>query len=516
MHISYLDSPYRFLLAGMLALTVLAGCRKTVPVPQPAPPEETIGLGTDNSGITYQLLVYSFADSDGDRIGDFNGIAAHLDHIADLGATAIWLSPIHPASSYHGYDVEDYYGVNPEYGTEQDFKNLVDAAHRKGIKIYLDFILNHTSKFHPWFTEALSNEDSKYRDYYFIYPDGSYKCVFGEWMPDLNYGPSASCEDSPAFKELAGAAEKWIKLGVDGFRLDAVKHIYDNGTNDDNPSFLRKFYDHCNSVYKALGHTDDIYMVGEHFSEAGSVAPYYRGLPGFFEFSFWWRLVEGINNGKGKGFAQAIKDYRDLYAGYRSDYIAATKLTNHDEDRAGELLGKDTAKEKLAAAVLLTAPGNPYIYQGEELGYWGSKAGGDEYVRAPIRWSASNSKDADGKLLGKICAGMLTPERSVESQRKSISTLLGTYRSFGHLRSQYSALSVGDFTPRETGNETVAAWYRSYKSQKVLVLHNFSDGGVTLSFMQDKLDNMLGSAGAVTIDNNLVTLEAYSSAVFLQ
>ncbi len=122
--------------------------------------------------ITYQILVYSFADSNNDGIGDFKGIQDKLDYINSLGVDAIWLSPIHPADSYHGYDVTDYTTVNKAYGSESDFKSLVDAAHAKGIRVYLDFVLNHTGTGHPWFKDAKTNEESKYRNYYFFNETG--------------------------------------------------------------------------------------------------------------------------------------------------------------------------------------------------------------------------------------------------------------------------------------------------------------------------------------------------------
>ena len=117
------------------------------------------------SGISYQLLVYSFADSNGDGCGDFKGIESKLDYLKSMGVQALWLSPIHKSSSYHGYDVLDYTSIDPDFGTEDDFKSLVNSAHSKGIKIYLDYVINHTSKDHPWFLDAKSNADSKYRDY---------------------------------------------------------------------------------------------------------------------------------------------------------------------------------------------------------------------------------------------------------------------------------------------------------------------------------------------------------------
>ena len=504
-------------LFGLLSLIVsaafLVGCDKNGTVPEPAPtPDPVTPERTGESGISYQLLVYSFADSDGDGCGDFRGIQSRLDYLKEMGVQALWLSPIHKASSYHGYDVLDYSSVNPDYGSEADFKSLLDAAHAKRIKIYLDYVLNHTSKNHPWFLDAKQSAGSQYRNYYIFsddpradirdgkipmiategargydsgqwfsavtgvdgklkvkftlsldnsgkpstlrmdkvdevtnsgsqnsgiwlyygdasmeqfYKTGTKECSLSlefesswgvlvrtsqtqwdpykygapsgknqlsygtslalsnsnaqdillpgmtttmyhshfwtDWFADLNYGPVETCEQSGAFKSVCESADKWIRMGVDGFRLDAVKHIYHNANSDENPTFLKKFYDHCDATFKSVGGKGEFYMVGEQFSDAAEVAPYYKGIPALFEFSFWWRLKDCINSGDGSSFVGTIQGYQKLYSGYRLDYIEATKLSNHDEDRVGSDLGKNVDKMKLAGAVLLTAGGQPYI-----------------------------------------------------------------------------------------------------------------------------------------------------------
>ena len=467
--------------------------------------------------ISYQLLVYSFADGNGDKVGDLRGLTRRLDYIDALGASAVWLSPIHPAASYHGYDVLDYEAVNPAFGSDADLRAFIDAAHARGIRVYLDYVLNHTGKDHPWFKSAAASEGSPYRDRYIFSEDpqadiaagridqiategaagydagqwfstdtgagaaGRFKFVldwtnadsptvtvtettdaadadntqggaddkylyfgngtskrfyarggnsyeltldfdsdwgflvrtsttswaagtkygapdnrtiirFGEpftlmsnrsadpanvqfslptmyhshfWtaaFADLNYGKAAEAEQSGAFKAVTEAADKWVRMGVDGFRLDAVKHIYHNAYNDENPTFLKKFYDRMNESYKAAGGEGDFYMVGEMLDEADKAAPYYRGLPALFEFTFWYKLKWALQNGIGCYFVKDILDVQPLYAQYRSDYIEATKLSNHDEDRTGSDLGQSVEKMKVAAAVLLTAQGAPYIY----------------------------------------------------------------------------------------------------------------------------------------------------------
>lgn len=628
--------------------------------------------------ITYQLLVYSFADGNGDKKGDLKGLTGRLDYIDQLGASAVWLSPIHPAASYHGYDVTDYRAVNPDFGTDADLQAFIAAAHARGIRVYLDYVLNHTAKDHPWFKAACASEESPYRDYYvfsknpqadiaagkidqiategaagydagqwfstdtgagmtarlkfdldwtnsaapivtvtatsdspdadntqstpddkYLYfgngtskrfydkggnrygltldfdsdwgflvrtsatswaagtkygaPDNQTVIRLGEpftlvsnassepsniqfslptlyhshfWTPafaDINYGKAAEAEQSAAFKELAEAADKWVGMGVDGFRLDAVKHIYHNAYNDENPTFLKKFYDRMDGAYKANGGQGDFYMVGEMLDEANKVAPYYKGLPALFEFTFWYRLKWALQNDTGCYFAKDILDLQPLYKQYRPDYIEATKLSNHDEDRAGSDLGGSAEKLKLAAAVLLTAQGAPYIYQGEELGYWGTKSNGDEYVRTPVMWDEAGRELASGNLSGKLDMQMLTPAISVEAQEAAENSLLNVYRTFARLRNTYPALARGAmvkhpvYNEGNTSQQSVAAWYRELDGERMLVIHNFA-GGTELLTLPDVPDKAVGVLGTVKLqrgdNSSKVLMGARSSVVF--
>ena len=651
-------------------------------------PAEIAWDGVKRAGITYQLLVYSFADSDGDGIGDFKGIQEHLDYFDALGVSALWLSPVHPSASYHGYDVADYYALNPKFGTEADFKNLITAAHEHGIRIYLDYVLNHTSAkkslwyshatVDTWFSKACASAGDACRDYFlfsadpssdiaagkfpmiekggydagqwfdvpaylgakgryhfkldwnvtphtvtvtaatgaaqasnpetsvrkYLYfgdgqlyrlyqdpdhsglfditvdldtdwgflirtsdtqwgadkwgasggqvlalgvpkqlasgdnaPDITFSAPSGEkfhshfwtdWFADLNYGAASTAASSPAFKDVAASADKWLNMGVDGFRLDAVKHIYHNASSDENPTFLKAWYDRCNQTYRSVGHPasvarGDIYMVGEQLSEAAEVAPYYKGLPAFFEFSFWWRLKDALNSGRGNGLAKNILDYEALYKPYRADAIEATKLSNHDEDRAGSDLGRSLARMKQAAAVLLTAPGEPYVYQGEELGYWGTKAGGDEYVRAPLKWTRSGGI-AEGALNGKVDHAMLTADISVEAQHADGNSLLGVYRYFARLRNAHPAMASGTLSEHpvykasNTAYPSIACWYRNGSDgSRMLVVHNFGSSAVMPAFSDD-LTKPVAGLGTVRIEKKSdafqLTLGPNASVVF--
>lgn len=649
------------------------------PTPSPVDTTTTSGWKTlaaqpdtwDNEkrgNITYQLLVYSFADSDGDGTGDFNGITSHLDYISNLGASAIWLSPIHPAASYHGYDVKDYTDVNPKYGTMADFENLVSEAHKRGIKIYLDYVMNHTSVEHPWFKAAKGDKESPYRDYYIFsidpkadiaagnipmiategasgYDDGQWfsddesdamtgiytftidwsaktvtvtegttvdadntntatnmylyygdgvckrfydkgnnkyeltvdlnttwgflirtsntswdggtkygaastsdKISLGKafalnnttagnivfdsmntyyyhshfWtgtFADINYGAVDNSTESAPYKELVAAAKGWVDKGVDGLRLDAVKHIYHNGTSDENPRFLDAFYNEMNEYYKQ-SHTDDFYMVGEVYDEYNVVAPYYAGLPALFEFSFWNRLNWGISQGTGRYFASDIMGYQELYATYRTDYIEATKLSNHDEVRAASELGLSAAKERLAGMVLLTAAGQPYIYYGEELGLFGNKNNGDEYVRSPMLWGDASTTAPFDKIDSKVARGI----KNVTEQTADSASLLNAYLTMTKLRNTYPALATGAMQAHDTYNKDnatykqIAAWYRVADKQKMLVLHNFGSVATQLDITDniDKCVGVFGSVESITTDGNVkLNMGAYSSAIFL-
>ena len=662
----------------------------TDPAPEPEPPVEGQWTAltaspdtwdeTKRADISYQLLLYSFADSDGDGYGDLNGVTQKLDYLNQLGVKALWLSPIHPCMSYHGYDVTDYTKVNPQLGTESDFDRLVTEAHNRGIKIYLDYVMNHTGTAHPWFTEASSSSESPYRNYYsfsedpktdiaagkiamitqegaagynaaewfqvsdetaavkgllkftldwsnapspilvvstgtkadednpdtgtdnakYLYygedickkfydkgnniyeltvdfestwgllirtsnasfwPSGtkygasssseklalnkdfkltnagnpanimfdsqqityfhSHFCT--DWFADLNYGPVDQAGESPAYQAIADAAKGWIARGVDGLRLDAVKHIYHNAYNDENPTFLKKFYDRMNETYKAAGGEGDFYMVGEMLDEADKAAPYYRGLPALFEFTFWYKLKWALQNGIGCYFVKDILDVQPLYAQYRSDYIEATKLSNHDEDRTGSDLGQSAEKMKVAAAVLLTAQGAPYIYQGEELGYWGTKSNGDEYVRTPILWDKAGNELASGSLSGKIDMQMLTPAISVEAQADDDGSLLNLYRTFARLRNTYPVLAQGKmvkhpvYNDGNTSQQSIAAWYRELDGERMLVVHNFGREEQILT-LTDQPDKAVGVSGEVKLQrgdaSSKLLMGAWSSVVF--
>lgn len=506
--------------------------------------------GVKRAGVFYEIFVRSFADSDGDGIGDLKGITAKLDYLNDLGVAGIWLTPINPSPSYHGYDVEDYSSIQPEYGTMADFEELVGKAHSLGIKVILDFVINHTSKTHPWFTDACSSEDSPYRDYFIFsrdpqadiaagripmtrtYNSGQWHAVaagttdykymgmFSDWMPEINYGSVQECETSPAFKAICDAGRFWLNKGVDGFRLDAVKHIYQDENSDENPAFLKKFY-------AELAKTKpDLYMVGEALAEYNTVAPYYEGLPALFDFSSWYRLLYAIQNSHAKWFPKDMIAYQEEYAAYRPDFIDATKLSNHDEDRARSVLGGGTSlsleRAKMAAAILLTSVGSPYLYYGEEIGMMGMKTNGDENVRDPMLW-APRAQDTYRTTWRNSVYSTETTVGTVAGQAEKVNSIYNIYRYFMRLRNTYPALATGKmslpdgFKDGDDSDKNFMVFYREAEGQKLLVIHNVSNTLKTYTLkkaIKQPVADTKGTGLRKVSDNEyLVYMPAYSSIV---
>ncbi|MCX5775409.1 MAG: alpha-amylase family glycosyl hydrolase, partial [Firmicutes bacterium] len=261
----------------------------------------------------YQILIYSFADSDGDGIGDFKGIADKFDYLKTLGVNGLWLSPAHPATSYHGYDVLDYYMINPHYETTgYTFDNFIADAKANDIAIIMDLVLNHTSNEHTWFTQGLNafknNTESKYKTYYTYSLTQTTQCpnsmngvyyesLFSSGMPDLNY-------DNPEVRaEAINIGKYWLDKGVSGFRLDGAMHIFTNyasptfSTDKWNNDVYDKNLAWWNEFYTAMvDENEEVYMVGEVWSTEAKVETYYAGgMDSFFNFDARGKITNAIN-----------------------------------------------------------------------------------------------------------------------------------------------------------------------------------------------------------------------------
>ncbi len=275
------------------------------PTPKPSPfPQGSEGFPWWNDTVYYEIFVRSFADSNADGKGDFNGITAKLDYLndgnpqttTDLGVTGLWLMPIHPSPSYHGYDVTDYYAVNPDYGTLDDFKRLLNEAHKRGIRVSIDFVINHTSIEHPWFV-ASKDPTSNKRDWY-VWADspgdylgpwgqkvwhpalggGYYYGIFWDGMPDLNHN------NPQVVEEVKKIAKFWLELGVDGFRVDGARHLIEDGEAQADTAQTHAWYKQFRPFYKAIN--PQAMVVAEVWTSSFSVVKYTKGDETDLAFNF--------------------------------------------------------------------------------------------------------------------------------------------------------------------------------------------------------------------------------------
>jgi len=493
-----------FILAACIPATpTLAPVSTAAQPPTPTSTPEIPQLPWWREAVFYEIFVRSFYDTDGNGIGDFNGITQKLDYLQELGINAIWLMPIHPSPSYHGYDVINYYAVNSEYGTMEDFRRLLEEAHNRDIRIIIDLVLNHTSTQHPWFNDSNSSLDSKYRNYYLWSEDGGngwhqgqhgqYFAFFCDCMPDLNY------RNPDVTADMLNVTDYWLnEVGVDGFRVDAAKHLIEDGDVRENTPATHEWYKGFYLAYKEQ--KPEAYAVGEVFGAGASVVKSYTGdqLDQVFNFEMSAGYVNSVNGGASSGVTSAIKfALQDM-----PDFNFATFLTNHDQNRAMSVFNGEAGKAKAAVTLLLTSPGTPFIYYGEEIGMQGQKP--DEDIRLPMQWSPeTNAGFTTGTPWRAPAADY--QQVNVAAQDEDPRSLLNHYRGLIKLREEYPALSSGDILLLETENSGVYAALRSSADQKILVIVNLK--GTPISDYQLRLNESRLTDGTITPRSLFGTIE---------
>ncbi len=479
----------------VLLLGIFSAC---VPVSRPDANQQSWWRNT----VFYEIFVRSYCDSDGNGIGDFNGVTSKLDYLQSLGIQGIWLMPINPSPSYHGYDVLDYYAVNPQYGTLDDFKNLVVEAHARGIRIIIDLVLNHTSSQHPFFLSANSSPQSPYRDFYIwadSYPGnhwytgntGYYYAFFGSDLPDLNY------KNPDVTAEMDNVVRYWLKdIGIDGFRIDAAKHLIEEGLQlegtESTHTWLRNFY----TMYKA--ENPEAYTVGEIFGAGAFAATVYTGdqLDQIFNFEmaggFTGSALGGSNTGINSAITFALEDMPG------GEY--ATFLSNHDQNRIMSTLNGNVGKAKIAASLLLTSPGTPFIYYGEEIGMQGEKP--DEDIRLPMQWSEANNAGFTTGIPWRAPAANYL-QANVADEANDPDSLLSHYCNLIMIRNQHPALRYGSISPIATTNTGVYAALRVSDSETILILLNLTKNPINNYSLSLKTASL--SDGSYQIDPILGT-----------
>lgn len=517
-----------FMLAALLALGCAACGEAPVssaeapapsaePTPEPSPEavfpellEED--LVDDHCGNWYEVFVYSYADSDGDGIGDFKGLESKLDYIRGMGFTGIWLMPIMPSPSYHKYDVTDYYDVDAQYGSMEDFRALLSAAHEKGIKIIIDLPVNHTSSSHPWFTDALSGEDAQYRDYYNFTDEplaghtpiaggGYYESQFVSTMPDLNL-------DSETVRaEIVSIMSFWLSdVGVDGFRLDATTSYYTGS-----PQASIDFLNWLNTEAKAI--SPDCYIVGECWSDMSTILQYYEsGIDSFFYFpaatssGSIFKTLQSTITDRGQRYSDMSILLEETFG---ADTVMAPFLGNHDTGRiTGSITNSDMGKLKAATGMLAMMRGAVFVYYGDEIGMVGS--GEDPNKRIGMLWTSEDETTAAPPGTTKV--RYLLP--SVSEQEADPDSLLVYTRQAMNLRNAVPAIARGSSEALDSGDPMVSVIRRTWNGESILIVLNLCEEAKTLSLESGGIIGILDATGeGITYENGILSIAAWGIAV---
>ncbi len=482
--------------------------------------------------IIYQAHVKAFADSNGDGIGDFGGLMTKLDYLQSLGVTAIWLLPFYPSPLRDdGYDIADYYNVNPQYGTLADFKGFMKEAHTRGLRVITELVINHTSDQHQWFQRARrakkgsverdyyvwSDTTEKYQDARIIFKDfepsnWTWDAVAGQyyWHRFFHHQPDLNFESPAVRKAVSKVFDFWLEMGVDGLRLDAIPYLFEaEGTNCENlpatHAYLKelradvekKFPDvmllaeACQwpeDVVAYFGDGDSCHMAF-HFpvmprlfmalqmEDRYPVVDIMEQTPAIPENCQWAIFLRNHDELTLEMVTEEERDY--MYRMYANDQRARINLGIRR--RLAPLLGNNRRKIELINILLLSLPGTPIIYYGDEIGmgdniYLGDRNG----VRTPMQWSADRnagfSRANPQQLYFPI---IIDPEYhyesiNVENQERNLSSLLNWTRRVTAMRRRYQAFGRGtmEFLPSE--NTKVLTFVRRYEQEIILVIVNLS------------------------------------------
>jgi len=490
------------------------------------------------NAVFYEVHIRAFCDSDGDGKGDIQGLISKLDYIKDLGVDCIWILPIYPSPLRDdGYDIADYYGVHPDYGTVDDFKQLIEEAHHRGLRIIADLVLNHTSDQHPWFQESRSNPESKYRDYYvWSETDQKYRdarIIFldtekSNWtydekagmyfwhrfyssQPDLNY-------DNPEVRrEMRNVMDFWLEMGIDGFRADAVPYLIEReGTSCENlaetHAILKEYRQHLDINY------EDKVLLAEANQWPLDVWHYF-GNGEEFHMGFHFPVMPRIYMAIGKGDATPIHWIMSQTPEIPENTQWCIFLRNHDEltlemvtederqwmwnkfapdprmrlnlgirRRLTPLLDNDPRKVLLANALLYSLPGAPIIYYGDEIGMgdniWLFDRNG---VRTPMQWDDSLNagfSDADPE---DLYAPVINSEEysykkvNVASQIQDPDSILNKMRHLIAVRKANPVFALGNYEFLAEEKTECLVILRHHQDVNVLCLMNLTDQKQTLN-----------------------------------
>lgn len=481
--------------------------------------------------IFYEVFVRSFKDGNADGIGDFVGLRKKLGYLKSLGVDCIWLLPMYPSPLRDdGYDISDYYNIHPDYGTMKDFEDFIDAAHKKGMRVIADLVVNHISNEHPWFKEAVSNPDSKYRNY-FVWSDNPerysdariifcdtetsnwtyhpqahlyYWHRFFSHQPDLNY-------DNPEVKqEMFSVVDYWLSKGLDGFRVDAVPYLYEReGTNCENlpetHHFCRELREYVESKYP------EVVLLAEANQLPEDVVDYFGDGDEFhmaFNFPLMPRMFMSLKKEDKRPIEYTIeklppipdncqwgiflrnhdeltlemvtdKERHFMYNSYAKD--PRMRINVGIRRRLFPLLSKNRPAIEVLHSMLFSLPGSPVLYYGDEIGmgdniYLGDRSG----VRTPMQWNGDRNAGFSDANPDRLYYPLIRSPAynyqgtNVEEQERSASSFLNWTKFAIRVRRRSKAFGQGNIEFLKVNNRKVTVYLRTYENDHILVVNNLS------------------------------------------
>ena len=484
-----------------------------------------------NARVYYQIFVGSFSDSNGDGLGDLRGIINRFDYLNDgdpnsgmsLGIEGIWLSPIFTSPTYHKYDCNDYYEIDPKFGTMEDLKELVDLCHGRGVQIILDLVVNHTSTRHVWFQKFLTahqnyDDSDPYYDFY-TWGTGSqpgrsfhklgntshfYEGNFSNEMPELNY-------DNPNVRQaMVDVAKFYLDLGVDGFRFDAAKYIY-YGEAERNTDFWDWYMAQLRSI------KPDVYSVAEVWDGDGVTIPY-NSSTNCFNFTMsqvGGQIAQTAANGDPGVMARYIESYLQQIRALRPDAMLCSFIANHDMDRTAGFLPISNGRAFVGANLNILTPGSPFIYYGEEIGLRGSRGGAntDANRRLAMLWGDGDTvKDpigADYDSAGR--------NGTVADQLPNGKSLYNHYKKLIAIRQANPEIAYGEFKALELEGTKAGGFLSTWQGKTVCVLHNTSTAETQIDLSQIpgfSFESFTAvGLGSAKIEGTILTLDGQTSVV---
>ncbi|MBA9005820.1 alpha-amylase family protein [Thermomonospora cellulosilytica] len=501
------------------------------------------------NAVVYCLDVETFRDGDGDGCGDFRGLTQKIDHLERLGVTCIWLMPFYPSPDRDdGYDITDFYGVDPRLGTLGDFVEFVRTARDRGMRVIADLVVNHTSDRHPWFRDARASRDSRYRDWYVWADeppaDGPKGVVFPDkedslWQYDEHTGqyylhrfykhqPDLNVANPEVRDEIARIMGFWMELGLSGFRVDAVPFMLETSGQTD-ASRLPDPHDYLADLRSFLSRRNgEAILLGEVNLPYADTMPFYGGADGeeltmCFDFVGMQKMYLALARRDARPLAEALTARPTP----PKDGHWATFVRNHDELTLDQLsdaerqevfeafgpepgmrlygrglrrrlpptLGGDLERLKMVYSLLFSLPGTPVLFYGEEIGMGEDpEAEGRQAVRTPMQWrpgrGAGFSEAEPSRFPARVVQGRYGPDHvSVAAQRRDPGSLLSWIRMLIERYRENPELAWGDFTVLDTGSESVLAHRCTYEGGTVVALHNFSADAVEVGLVLDGFDS---------------------------